>query len=441
MIKGPTRQALPLYLVVVALVLAAGTLLAQQKMSSSDMDLARGILRDAREAVKKNYYDPKYHGIDLDERYRQFDDRIKNSPSIGEGFRMVAAYLDGLKDSHTYFRPPDRANRQDYGFRMQLVGENAYIVRTRPGTDAESKTHPGDLVAQYMGYSVDRGDFEPLSMTFNMLMPQPAIRLDLTDPDGKSRQVIVTAKVKQGHIHIDLTNGMDIWQLIRTEENEDHVVRQRYTENGNVMIWKMPEFVLDQNEVDHMFSIVRKHQTLILDLRSNPGGYTDTLEKMVGNLSDHDVKISDRIGRKEMKPQLAKTVGNRAFTGKVIVLVDSASASAAELFARVMQLEQRGTVIGDRTSGSVMEAHRYAYQQGVGTVIPYGFSVTDADLIMKDGKSLEKVGVTPDEIVLPTAHDLASGRDPVLARAADLAGLKLDPADAGKMFPFEWLPL
>lgn len=88
-----------------------------------------------------------------------------------------------------------------------------------------------------------------------------------------------------------------------------------------------------------------------------------------------------------------------------------------------------------------MEARAYAFKQGMDTIIPYGFSVTDADLIMKDGKSIEHVRVTPDEIVLPTARDLASGRDPVLSRAAEMAGLKLDPADAGKMFPFEWIPI
>jgi C-terminal processing protease CtpA/Prc len=416
---------------------------AQQKMAGGDLDRVRQMLRDARDAVTKHYYDPKFHGVDLDARYQQFDERIKAASSLNNGLRLVAAFLSGLNDSHTFFVPPQRPYFLDPGFRIALVGDTAFISRVRPGTDAESKVHPGDQVLAYDTYAVDRIDFHDLTYTLADLMPQTAAQLDLRDPEGNTRQVLVNAKMKSGKKTLDFTgggNGMDMWEYIRASQNRDHVVRQRYVEVGDVTIWKMPEFFLDDAEVDHAFDTVRKHKALILDLRGNPGGAVMTLERMLGNVFDHDVKIADRIERKEAKPDIAKTVGARSYAGKVIVLVDSQSASAAELFARVMQLESRGTVLGDRSSGSVMEARAYGYSQGFDTVILYGFSVTQADLIMKDGKSLEHAGITPDEIVLPTARDLASGSDPVLARAVELAGGKLDPVEAGKLFPFEWLP-
>jgi C-terminal processing protease CtpA/Prc len=427
----------------IALLPFAGVSRAQQRMNSFDMDESRGMLRDALDAVKKYYYDPKYHGIDLEKRYREYDEKIKDAPSLNQGMRMVAAFLAGFNDSHLFFIPPPRPYRIDYGYRYQLVGNDAYIMRIRPGTDAESKIHPGDRIVFLNTYAINREDFDQLLYYFSALAPQPATALDLVDPSGATRHVTVDSKVREEKKVLDLTTsdgGNDLNQLNRRGEDEYHLLRERYVEAGDVMYWKMPEFILDQVLVERMFAIAHKHQTLILDLRSNPGGSIDTLEHLIGNVFDHDVKIADRVGRKEMNPQLAKTVGDGCFNGKIIVLVDSLSGSSSELFARVMQLEKRGTVIGDRTYGGVMEARHYPYSQGLDTKIFYGFSVTDADLIMKDGKSIEHTGVTPDEIVLPTGQDLAAGRDPVLARAAELAGAKLTPADAGKMFPFEWEP-
>lgn len=418
--------------------------LAQQGLQKLDLERAHVMLHDAFDNVKKNYYDPKFHGLDWEARFHEYDARLKTVTNLGQAFGVVAAFLDGLKDSHVYFRPPSRSYRMEYGFRMQLVGDDVFITQIRPGTDAASKTNLGDQVLEFGHYAVNRADFHTLSYYFNVLSPHQTIPLLLKDPTGQQRELVVQSRVQEEKKLVDLTaggGGADIWKIIREQEAFGHLIRQRYYETPDVMIWKMPEFFLDDSQVDHLFGIAKKHKVLILDLRGNPGGLVVTLERMVGNVFDHDVKIADRVGRKELKPTVAKTCGPSAFPGKLIVIVDGASASAAELFARVVQLENRGTVIGDRSSGSVMEAKGYGNSQGIDVKIFYSFSITDADLIMKDGKSLEHDGVVPDEIILPSGKDIAEGKDPVLARAVELAGLKLDAVAAGKIFPFEWLPM
>jgi C-terminal processing protease CtpA/Prc len=416
---------------------------AQEKMDSISLDRARGILRDAHEMVKKNYYDPKFHGLDWDALYREYDEKIKSAGSLSQGLGVVAAYLDRLNDSHTFLRPPSRPYRLDYGFRMAIYGDYCFITRVRPGTDAVEKVTQGDQVLGYNNVAVNRADFRKIEYYYNSLAPQKSSILVLRDPTGKERKVSIDAKMRELKKVMDLTGSSsdtDLWEIIREGETFDHLVRQRYVEMGDVMVWKMPEFDLEDGEVDRLFGTARKHRALVLDVRENPGGRVTTLERIVGNIFDHDVKIADRTGRKLLKPDVGKTRGGNAYSGKLIVLVDSSSASAAELFARVVQLEKRGTVIGDHSSGHVMESRYYRASQGLDTKIFYGFSITEADLIMADGKSLEHTGVTPDETLLPNAQDLASGRDPVLARAIELAGIKIDPAQAGKMFPFEWLP-
>jgi C-terminal processing protease CtpA/Prc len=139
---------------------------------------------------------------------------------------------------------------------------------------------------------------------------------------------------------------------------------------------------------------------------------------------------------------MAKSNRHHLFTGNLIVLVDNRSGSAAELFARVVQIEKRGPVMGDRTSGHVMEARHYShctegnpwFQQ----VPCYAVEVAEAEIVMSDGNSLEHTGVIPDETILPTAADLASDRDPVMSRAAEMAGVTLTAEDAAKLFPYEW---
>jgi len=197
---------------------------------------------------------------------------------------------------------------------------------------------------------------------------------------------------------------------------------------------RIPTFWFDKIEVDKLVAKARKHKSVILDLRGNFGGATEAVGLLVSGFFDHDVKIGDLVTRKSTKPMLAKP-DRHNFTGGLTVLVDSWSLSAAEMFARVIQLEKRGVILGDRTRGMVMGAEVYDHLSA-GTV--FGVSVTVADVIMSDGRSLEHVGVIPDEVILPTANDIANGRDPVLAHAAEIVGAKLSSKDAAQLFPFEW---
>jgi C-terminal processing protease CtpA/Prc len=227
--------------------------------------------------------------------------------------------------------------------------------------------------------------------------------------------------------------------LVREAETESRLHRHRYHEVGDdLIIWKMPEFDLPPLKVDDVLNNIRKRKSLILDLRGNSGGDEDMLLRLIGSLFDHDIKLGEIKRRKETKALIAKSRGDQAFNGKLVVLIDSKSASASEVLARVVQLEMRGLVIGDLSAGAVMRAKIYPHQVGADIVVPYAACITDADLIMTDGKSLERIGVTPNELLLPTAADLAAKRDPVLSRAAALAGVKIDAEKAGSLFPIEW---
>jgi C-terminal processing protease CtpA/Prc len=121
----------------------------------------------------------------------------------------------------------------------------------------------------------------------------------------------------------------------------------------------------------------------------------------------------------------------------VVAVVDAQSGSAAEVLAYLLQMRQRGTVVGDRTAGAVMESRGYQHTVGNEVVVFYYMSVTVADLVFADGTRLEDRGVIPNEIVLPSGADLAARRDPALARAITIAGHSLTPEAAGDLFPPE----
>lgn len=416
-----------------------------QSLDRIERERAQTMLGVIKDELKKNYYDSTYRGMDVDARFKQAEEKIKQATSLGQAFGSIAQALLDLNDSHTFFVPPARPVTVEYGWQMQAVGDKSYVVAVRPGSDAEKKgLKPGDLVLAVENFRPTRKELWKMDYYYYTLSPRPGMRLVVQSPGGEPRQLDIAAKVTQHKRVLNLsgsgiTTQHDINDNIRESEAAYRSMRHRFQKMGGLVVWKMPSFSFDPEQADQIMNDhVRSHGALVLDLRGNSGGYVVTLERLVGHFFDRDVKIADLKGRKEMKPMVAKKRGPAPFAGRLVVLVDSQSGSSSELFARLVQLEKRGVVIGDRSAGAVMQSKTYEREMGTDTIIEYHVSITNADVIMSDGKSLEHVGVAPDELLLPSAEDLAASRDPVLARALEILGVKIDPSKAGALFPIEW---
>jgi hypothetical protein len=324
---------------------------------------------------------------------------------------------------------------------MVTYGDDCFITRVRPGSNAAKKLHPGDRVLSIIEYKVNRKNYEVLQYLFHVLVPIPSLTMVVQNPEGVERTEKVNASFTPGKSELDLTGDettTDFQHLILDEENEEHRTRERLFETGDTVIWKMPDFEASDEAINAAWAKVGKHENLILDLRGNSGGAISTLKLMLQHVFDHDIKLDDRVSRKETKPEIVHAGKLGTYRGKLFVLLDSNSASAAEMFGRAIQLEKRGVVIGDYSAGAVMEARWFPESVGIDSKIFFEVSISSANLLMSDGKSLESVGVTPDVIAVPTASNLAAGEDPVMAQAVKLAGGQMDAATAGKLFPYEW---
>jgi carboxyl-terminal processing protease len=402
-----------------------------------DRDRARAMLRNMKKELESHYYDPTFHGFDLEARFQAAEDKIPSARSLGQLMGIVAQAVLDLEDSHTRFFPPPTTLRVDYGWRTQMIGDRCVVTFVKPGSDAEAQgIRRGDVVHEIDGVRPTRHNLSTMRYSYYVLRPRPGVTTVVEAPGQAPRTVRFKADVRQGKRVLDFTEGgEDFWDLIRRLEQAQprHELRMA----GTVAIWKMGAFDMERDEVDRMMGRVGKGSSLVLDLRGNGGGWVKTLEWLASTLFDRRLKIADVLGRKKNKTFVAQPRGE-VFKGPLVVLVDSRSGSAAEVLGRVVQIEKRGTVIGDRTAGAVMQSRVHPLKVGLDRIVPYAISITNADVIMGDGQSLEKVGVTPDELLLPSPEDLAAGRDPVLARAIALAdGPKLDPAAAGALFPRE----
>lgn len=298
-----------------------------------------------------------------------------------------------------------------------MIGDEPYVTAVLHGSDAETKgLAPGDRILAWNRFRVTRENLWQIYYLYNFVRPQIQQRITVRKPDGTEKAVDVESKLLERPHQMSLE---ELFEEILTATAAMPAIDEWKT-IGETFVWRSRSFLMPK-QMDDVLKKAKASKSMVLDLRGNSGGNVEAMRELAARLFDRDVHIAVETTRKGDKPFDAK--GRKdAFTGPVVVLVDSGSASASEMTARLVQIEKRGTVIGDRTAGAVMTARFFPHTLGIGSIAFYATTITIGNVRMSDGGALEHVGVTPDELLLPTGADLAANRDPLLARAIEKLG-------------------
>ena len=155
---------------------------------------------------------------------------------------------------------------------------------------------------------------------------------------------------------------------------------------------------------------------LVVDVRSNPGGFLDASIDIASYfLPQGSIIVRENFGGAEEEvPHRSKGFPKIKNNPEIIVLVNAGSASASEIFAAALQENDRATVVGNQTfgKGSVQELVPFTEDTFI--------KITVAKWLTPDGNSISDGGVTPDVSVDISREDIEGGIDPQLDMALSI---------------------
>jgi carboxyl-terminal processing protease len=181
---------------------------------------------------------------------------------------------------------------------------------------------------------------------------------------------------------------------------------------------KMANFTTDSHkEVERALNdLLKQHnaQSIVLDLRGNPGGLLNEAVRVVNLFVDKNQLVVYTKGQIKQFDQEYKTTSQPVNTTiPLVVMVDRASASASEIVAGALQDMDRAVVVGERTFGKgLVQTTRplpYNGQLKITTAkyyIPSGRCIQALDYsnMNEDGS----VGAIPDSLI--SAFTTLNGR-------------------------------
>lgn len=134
-------------------------------------------------------------------------------------------------------------------------------------------------------------------------------------------------------------------------------------------------------------------ENIILDLRNNGGGVTDAAISIAKMIVPKGVIITLEHRQEEKSTVYMSEL--EEVNHKFAVLVNENTASAAEILASAMQESGVGVLVGDGTYGKAVAQEAFVLADAYG-----GVKLTTARYLTRNGNEINKVGITPDVVVL-----------------------------------------
>lgn len=318
-------------------------------------------------------------------------------------YSAIAGMVAGLGDPYSAYLPPVEAET----FAKDLAGEFE-------GIGAEigfNKENDLVVIAPLAGSPAERAGLKANDQI---------LAIDDTETAGLTLEQAVT-KIRGTH---GSSVVLTILRPQTTKVEKKTIVREKI--NVPTVLWEMkPNQIaylrityFNQDtwaDFDEAVAAIKAKNVkgVVLDLRSNPGGFLDASVRVASEWVGDGVIVREKMNQGETTEH--QTEGLHRFAGMpTVVLVDGNTASGSEIVAGALQDYGAATVIGQKTygKGSVQDFE----------VLPDGsaLKLTIARWYTPKDRQIDKQGIAPDvDIPLPEADDTATA-DTVLEKALQL---------------------
>lgn len=360
--------------------------------------------KTAREKVKKTY-----------DQYFSRREKMDENDYLSTYMNVITMGFD----PHTNYYPPKDKENFDISMSGRLEGIGATLqekdgyIKVMKIVPGSASWKQGELKAGHIILKVGQGEDEPVDIVDMRL--DDAVKL-IRGPKGT--EVRLTIKKLDGTETV-VPIVRDV--VILEETYAKSVIIKNKKLDENIGYIHLPKFYADFSGQGgrSCFEDVKKElekltaigvDGIILDLRDNGGGSLRDVVDMGGLFIEKGpiVQVKDSYGRKQIHEDYDPTV---QYDGKLIIMVNSLSASASEILAAAMQDYKRAVIVGSKSTygkGTVqnfVDLDRFLPSE-YDDVKPLGaLKLTIQKFYRVDGGATQLKGVVPD-IIFPDAYDL-----------------------------------